>query len=106
MFFPLISMASVEKASVSISYLSYMSFGMVVGIFAFVIMMVFFKYILRVDVSKLTNPKIFKLDLKDYAYFKRDRMILRIFILVCVIWLFPVLLKDLLVADYITCYII
>lgn len=92
--FPLISMALVEKSlGISVSYLSYMSFGMVVGILAFVIMMVFFKYILRVDVSKLTNPKIFKLDLKDYAYFKRDRMILRIFILVCVIWLFPVLLK-------------
>lgn len=89
--FPIISISLVEKAlNTNISYVSYMSFAILVGMLAFIIMMLIFKFILRPDVKKI---EIEKIKTKKIESEKGERIILSVFIFVLFMWIVPSLIK-------------
>lgn len=89
--FPIIAMSLVQKTlNIDISYATYMSFGIVVGMVAFLFMMLIFKFILRPDVKKIENKKM---AIKKIEKNKGEEIILTVFIFVLLLWIVPSLIK-------------
>lgn len=85
-----------QAANQSISYASYMSAAIPVGIICFLVMMLLFRFLLRPDMEKLKDLDLSRLREDITPARKREKIILTIFFMVIVLWVFPDFLKPVL----------
>ena len=95
--FPAIALGNYAQAvGTSISYFSYMIIAVPVGLLVFGCMMLFFRFIMRADVTKLENIDITPLKQQLPKISKAEIITLITFVSVILIWILPSLLKTLL----------
>lgn len=73
----------------TISYASYMAFGITVGILSFGLMMLVFRFIMRPDLSPIANKNVSSLKNDAPLMDRREKSILVIFAVVVVLWVAP-----------------
>jgi sodium-dependent dicarboxylate transporter 2/3/5 len=94
--FPLVAMAFYERdTGISIDWLSYSAFGIIVGVIVLVLMMLVFRFLLRPDLSmiKTLNSEGLRRELTPAD--RKERVTLAVFILVIVFWLLPSVTNEL-----------
>ncbi len=89
--FPVLAM---NAANVNVSPLAYMGMAIPVGLITFVLMLLTFRFIIRPDVSKLTNVDTSSLSSDIPHITKKEITILSIFVLVILLWIVPSFFKD------------
>jgi len=98
--FPVLAM---NAAGVSVSPLAYMGMAIPVGLITFVLMLLVFRFVIRPDVSKLTNVDTSTLSVSSQSVSedasvdrisKKEITILSIFVLVILLWIVPSFFKD------------
>jgi len=95
--FPAIALGNYAQAvGTSISYFSYMIIAVPVGLLVFACMLLFFRFIMRADVTKLENIDITPLKQQLPKISKAEIITLITFVSVILIWILPSLLKTLL----------
>ncbi|TYT79297.1 SLC13 family permease [Treponema phagedenis] len=80
----------------AVSYASYMGFAIPVGLLTFLVMILFFRFILRPDMSSVRNLNMDALRGTVAKADKKEKIILVIFFSVVALWVIPEFLKNLL----------
>ncbi|MDF2803838.1 MAG: sodium:sulfate symporter [Anaerocolumna sp.] len=92
--FSIMAMGFYESATgMTIGYAPYMAFAIPVGIICVILMMAVFKYILRPDLSNISNADVSSLKHDLKLMDGREKTILSIFMIVVALWVFPSILK-------------
>lgn len=89
--FPVLAM---NAAHVEVSPLAYMGMAIPVGLIAFVLMLLIFRFIIRPDLSKLTNVDTSSLEEDLPKISAKEITILSIFFAVILLWIVPSFFKD------------
>jgi sodium-dependent dicarboxylate transporter 2/3/5 len=92
--FPVMALGYYQQATgKTISYTSYMAFGIPVGIISFIIMMLLFRFFMNPDMSKLKKMDLSSLKAEIQPMEKREIWILAVFFIVVSLWILPEFVK-------------
>lgn len=93
--FPIMALGFYQSATGNIiGYGDYMSFAIPVGLICFAILMLLFRFVLKPDMSKITNLNFDALEATVPPMEKHEKVILSIFFGVVVMWVVPGFLKN------------
>jgi sodium-dependent dicarboxylate transporter 2/3/5 len=92
--FPLVAIAFFERdTGISIDYVSYSIFGIVIGVVILAAMMLIFKFILKPDLSMIRNLNIARLASELTPMDRKEKVTLGVFGIVILLWLLPSMVK-------------
>jgi len=95
--FPIMALGFYQSATGNvISYGDYMSFAIPVGLICFIILMLIFRFVLKPDMSKISNLNFDALEATVPPMEKYEKIVLAIFFGVVIMWVVPGFLKGVL----------